>query len=111
MKIGLLGGGQVGQALWEVLSKENENILNVLGEPLEIKRVLVRDLSKPRIIPNYYLTNKADEILEDPEIKLVVEVIGGQEPAFSLIKKALENAAESLIEITEEFREKFKKAL
>jgi homoserine dehydrogenase len=91
MKIGLLGGGQVGQALWEVLNKENENILNVLGEPLEIKRVLVKDLSKPRIIPNYYLTNNADEILDDPEIKLVVEVIGGQEPAFSLIKKALEN--------------------
>lgn len=91
MKIGFLGGGQVGQALWEVIQKESENILNLLGEPLEIKKVLVKDLSKPRIIPNYYLTNKPEEILNDPEIKLIVEVMGGEEPAYTFIKRAIEN--------------------
>ncbi|MGB9857196.1 MAG: homoserine dehydrogenase [Dictyoglomaceae bacterium] len=91
MKIGFLGGGQVGQALWEVIQKESENILNLLGEPLEVKKVLVKDLSKPRIIPNYYLTNKVEEILDDPEIKLIVEVIGGEEPAYTFIKRAIEN--------------------
>ncbi len=91
MKIGFLGGGQVGQALWEVIQKENENILNLLGEPLEVKRVLVRNLSKPRIIPNYYLTNKPEEILDDYDIKLVIEVMGGEEPAYSFIKRAIEN--------------------
>ncbi|MCS7201613.1 MAG: homoserine dehydrogenase [Dictyoglomus sp.] len=91
MKIGILGGGQVGQALWEVIQKENENILNLLGEPLDIVRVLVRNLSRPRIIPNFYLTTKVEEIIDNPEIKLVIEVMGGEEPAYTFIKRAIEN--------------------
>jgi len=91
MKIGFLGGGQVGQALWEVIQKENENILNLIGEPLEVKKILVKDLNKNRLIPKYYLTDNPDEILYDPEIKLVVEVMGGVEPASLYIQKALEN--------------------
>lgn len=90
MKIGILGGGQVGQALWNTIHTEKETILNILGEPLEIKKVLVRDLSKKREIPKEYLTNNPNEILYDKEIALIVEVIGGDEPAYSYIKKALE---------------------
>ncbi|ACI19270.1 homoserine dehydrogenase [Dictyoglomus thermophilum] len=90
MKIGILGGGQVGQALWNTIYAEKENILNILGEPLEIKKVLVRDLNKKRDIPRDFLTNNPDEIIYDKEISLVVEVMGGEEPAHTYIKKALE---------------------
>lgn len=90
MKIGILGGGQVGQALWDTIHMEKENILNILGEPLEIKKVLVRDLSKKRDIPKDFLTNNPDEIIYDKEISLIVEVMGGEEPAHTYIKRALE---------------------
>jgi homoserine dehydrogenase len=90
MKIGLLGGGQVGQALFKILYSEKETILNILREPLEIKKILVRDLNKKREIPKDLLTTNPEEIILDPEIPIIVELMGGIEPAYSYIKKALE---------------------
>uniref|UniRef100_A0A7C3MRE0 Homoserine dehydrogenase n=1 Tax=Dictyoglomus thermophilum TaxID=14 RepID=A0A7C3MRE0_DICTH len=90
MKIGLLGGGQVGQALFKVLYSEKETILNILREPLEIKKVLVKDLNKKREIPKDLLTTNPEEIILDQEIQIIVELMGGIEPAYSYIKKALE---------------------
>lgn len=89
MKIGLLGGGQVGQALFKVLYSEKETILNILREPLEIKKILVRDLNKKREIPKDLLTTNPEEIILDPEIPIIVELMGGIEPAYSYIKKSI----------------------
>lgn len=83
--IGMLGLGTVGGGVVKVLSKFNN---------IEIKRIAVRDTSKKRDIPGLsddIITDNPELIINDPEIQILVEVIGGIEPAFSLIKKAIIN--------------------
>ena len=88
-KIGLLGLGTVGAGTAEILlSPEGRH---PLMKELEIYRVGVRDISKPRSvqIPPDILTTDIESIVTDPEIDIVVEVLGGLEPARSLILKAI----------------------
>ena len=88
-KIGLLGLGTVGAGTAEILlSPEGRH---PLVKELEIYRVGVRDISKPRSvqIPPDILTTDIESIVTDPEIDIVVEVLGGLEPARSLILKAI----------------------
>jgi homoserine dehydrogenase len=88
-KIGLLGLGTVGGGTAEILlSPEGRHSL--LKE-LEIHRVGVRDISKPRNvkIPPDRLTTDLEAIVTDPDIDIVVELLGGLEPARSLILKAI----------------------
>lgn len=90
-KIGLLGLGTVGAGTAEILlSPEGRH---PLVKELEIYRVGVRDISKPRSvqIPPDILTADIESIVTDPEIDIVVEVLGGLEPARSLILKAIAN--------------------
>ena len=54
-----------------------------------IKKICVKDLSKPRTAPSSLFTNQPDELLEDPEIDLIVELINGIDQAFQIISKAL----------------------
>ncbi|WP_348539944.1 MULTISPECIES: homoserine dehydrogenase [Spirulina sp. CCY15215] len=88
-KIGLLGLGTVGTGTAEILlNPAGRNAL--LGE-VEIHRVGVRSLDKPRAIalPPEIVTTDVEGIIEDPEVDIVVELIGGIEPARSLILKAI----------------------
>lgn len=90
-KIGLLGLGTVGGGTAEILlSPEGRHSLL---EELEVHRVGVRDISKPRNvkIPPDRLTNDLEAIVTDPDIDIVVELLGGLEPARSLILKAIAN--------------------
>ncbi|VXD25246.1 Homoserine dehydrogenase [Planktothrix serta PCC 8927] len=90
-KIGLLGLGTVGTGTVEILlSPEGRHPL--LSE-LSLHRVGVRSLSKARSvnIPEYLLTTDLEEIVIDPAVDIVVELIGGLEPARSLILQAIEN--------------------
>ncbi len=91
MKIGLLGLGTVGRGVWQLISRENDILSNRLGCDLEIKKILVNDKSKERglAIAPELLTTEAKDILEDEEIKVVVEVIGGTGVARELVKQAL----------------------
>ncbi|MDD2420940.1 MAG: homoserine dehydrogenase [Heliobacteriaceae bacterium] len=89
--IGLLGLGTVGSGTLRILENRAQEIARHLGRVVKVKRILVRDRQKPRAVPvapELLTTNPAD-ILADPEIKIVVELIGGIEPAFSYIKQAL----------------------
>lgn len=93
IKIGLLGCGTVGSGVVKLLTKNADVIALKTGSKLEIKRILVRDLTKKRndiLSPNVF-TTRAEDILEDPEIQIVVELIGGIEPAKSYILQALSN--------------------
>ncbi|MFA5536118.1 MAG: homoserine dehydrogenase [Bacillota bacterium] len=92
IKIGLLGCGTVGSGVVKLLAKNATEIALKTGSRLEIKKILVKDPLKKRdgSIPADILTTKADDILEDPEIKIVVELIGGIEPAKDYILKSLE---------------------
>ncbi len=88
--IGILGGGVVGGSLAHKLLSEHESIRAKTGLDLELVRVAVRDLDKARLFPAQFTTNKPQEVVDDPGVHLVVELMGGVEPARSLITSALE---------------------
>ncbi|MBC9783138.1 homoserine dehydrogenase [Heliobacterium chlorum] len=89
--IGLLGFGTVGSGTLRILENRLEDIARRLGRPVKVKKVLVRDVTKPRALPidPGLLTDNPAEILEDPEISIIVELMGGIHPALEYIKTAL----------------------
>ena len=91
--IGVLGCGNVGAALIEQVGRRSDSIFERTGMRLEITKVAVRSLSKERDVEldTSVLTTDAHEVVSDPSIDLVVEVIGGIEPARELISTALKN--------------------
>lgn len=91
VSIGLLGCGTVGAGVAELLHRRMGKISDLTGLRPVVKRILVRDLYKPRSLPleSGVLTTVPDEILRDKEISLVIETIGGIEPAKSHILAAL----------------------
>ena len=91
MRVGLLGCGNVGAALVELVDAQRDEIARRTGLRLEITRVAVRNLSKERPVElaDGVLTNDVQSVVDDPAIDLVVEVIGGVEPARSLVLDAL----------------------
>ncbi|AAO36829.1 homoserine dehydrogenase [Clostridium tetani] len=93
IKIGLLGLGNVGKGVWNILQINKDIIKRRSGYNIEIKKVLVKDINKKRDlkIPEDLITTDVDEILEDPSIDIVVEVIGGVEPSFDYMVKAMKS--------------------
>lgn len=91
VRIGLLGCGNVGAALVELIDSRRDAIAARTGMHLAITRVAVRSLAKERPVelPSGVLTLDAAGVVVDPEIDLVVEVIGGVEPARELVLAAL----------------------
>ena len=88
--IGLLGFGTVGTGVVRILQDNAKLIKQKTGTDTNIKKILVRDLKKPRKIGvDAQLTTEASDILNDPEISIVVELMGGEEPARSLMLQAL----------------------
>lgn len=90
--LGILGGGTVGGTLAHRLLTEGTAITSKTGLELEVRRVAVRDLDKPRAhaLPPELLTDKPEEVVDDPSVQLVVELMGGLEPAGDLVLGALE---------------------
>jgi homoserine dehydrogenase len=91
VKLGILGLGTVGTGTVQLL--QNSGFRHPLLEFVEIYRVGVRSLDKPRTVtlPQTVLTTDLESIVIDPEVDIVVEVMGGLEPARSLILKAIQN--------------------
>jgi homoserine dehydrogenase len=89
--VALLGCGTVGSGVIKLLQKNSEIIDKRIGESIVIKKVLERDTEKCRLlgIKDEAITQDIQEILDDQEIAIVVELIGGIEPAFSYIMAAL----------------------
>lgn len=90
--IALLGCGNVGSGTFRVLEENAALIARRVGADLQVRAILVRDLSKERDarIPKALLTEDFQRILEDPDIHIVAELMGGQEPALTYMKQALE---------------------
>ena len=88
--IGILGGGTVGGTLARKLIDDHKVISAKSGIELELIRVAVRDLEKARPFPAELVTDDAMSVVTDPDVQLVVEVMGGLEPALSLVMAALE---------------------
>ena len=89
--VGLLGLGTVGTGVARVLLGKRDALERRIGRPVQITSVLVRDPSKPRGVSlEVPLVTDARAILDDPAVDIVVEVIGGEEPARTLILEAIE---------------------
>ncbi|MGH8912818.1 MAG: homoserine dehydrogenase [Acidimicrobiia bacterium] len=89
--IGILGGGIVGGSLANKLLGEADNIGTKTGLDLHLVKVAVRDLDKQRLFPAQYMTDRPEDIVTDPDVQLVVELMGGLEPARSLVMAALDS--------------------
>jgi homoserine dehydrogenase len=89
--IGMLGCGVVGTGTLRTLEENRAAIERQLGAELVVKRICVRDPNKPRgmDIPRSMLTTDASEVLDDPGVDIVAELIGGIEPAGDYILRAL----------------------
>jgi len=91
VEIGLLGFGTVGQGVFELLERQREILIKRTGLDLRVKRILVRDLNKKRPLPKELFTTNFEEILNDPEISVICELIGGLEPARTYLLRAIES--------------------
>jgi len=90
--IGMLGCGAVGTGVARLLADHAEPIRDRAGVPLALRRIAVRDLTKKRdpVVDPTILGDEPAAVVEDPGVDVVVEVMGGIEPARSLILRALE---------------------
>ncbi|SHK15618.1 homoserine dehydrogenase [Paramaledivibacter caminithermalis] len=93
IKIAILGMGNVGTGVYQILQENNEEIYKYLNGDIEVEKILVRTIDKKRkiSIPNELLTNNYDDILSDESIKIVVELMGGIHPALDYIKRAIKS--------------------
>jgi homoserine dehydrogenase len=89
--IGLIGCGNVGGGVAKLLLEHPERMAARAGKRLELRRIVVRDLAKPRAapLPAGILTTDIREVLADPEIQIVVEVVGGTDYARRAVLDAL----------------------
>ena len=90
IQVALLGAGTVGTGVYKLLHRRAGVMEKTIGSELEIKKILVHNLEKKREgIDANLLTNNWQEILNDEEIQIVIEVMGGIEPAKTMILEAL----------------------
>ena len=93
VRIGLAGLGTVGGGLAEIIGNNGEWIQRRLGKHLRITHVLVKDPDKQREVPpppGAKLAGSIEDMVRDPDLDIVVELIGGMEAAYHLITRALE---------------------
>lgn len=93
VNIGIIGLGTVGTGVARVLLEQNELLKTRSTLSFNLKTIVELDWSKDRglDLTGVHCTTKVQELLEDPDINIVVETIGGYEPAFSFISRALKN--------------------
>ena len=81
LNIGLFGFGVVGQGLYDIIKTKNLN--------LEIIKIAIKDPHKKRTLPSHLFTTERDELLNNPEINTIVELINDTEAAFEIVSRAL----------------------
>lgn len=93
LKVGILGFGTVGSGVLNILKHHENKINQVTGKELMVKKVLVRDTEKDRgiLAQGIELTTEASTILKDPEIDIIIEVMGSIETAREYITEALKS--------------------
>ena len=93
LKIGLAGFGNVGAGVYKNIEKNRHLLRERTGCELEISKIAVRDPAKSRefALPEGLVTTNLEDLVNDPDISIVVELIGGTDRAFDLVKAALES--------------------
>ncbi|HEY1061919.1 MAG TPA: homoserine dehydrogenase [Daejeonella sp.] len=83
LTIGLFGFGVVGQGLHDIISTKDLNI--------EIKKIAIKNPEKERILPEHLFTTNPDDILNDPDINTVIELINDADAAYEIVTRALKS--------------------
>lgn len=91
IQIGMMGLGTVGSGVLKMIQDNEGKIVNITGCRLHVKTIVVHNTHKRRSVPLWdtYLTDNFDELLHDPDIPIVVEVMGGIHPAKERIAALL----------------------
>lgn len=111
INIGLLGLGTVGTGVVKLLHANGQSIAQKVGADIEIKKIMVRNASKPRSIAvDHLITTNIDDIINDPEIDIVVELMGGETPAKDYMLKAL-NAGKHVVTANKDVMAKYGREL
>jgi len=92
VRVGMLGAGTVGAGVWRIIVDHADSIMRRTGARVEITRIGVRDVTRERdfVPPDGLLTADPMAVVEADDVDIVVEVMGGLEPAGALIRRALE---------------------
>ena len=92
VRIGLLGFGVVGQGVWKNIEGNRQSLEHRLGAKLEISEVVVKNLTRPREIsvPEALLSDDPSRVVDNTEIDIVCELMGGTDEALDLTRRALE---------------------
>jgi len=92
VRVALLGAGTVGAEVGRILLEKRETYSRQLGRPITVAGVFVRDTTRPRKgIDASLLTDDATRLIDDPEIDIIVELLGVEQPAVDWISRALRN--------------------
>lgn len=93
ISIGLLGLGTVGSGVIKIIENHQDKLMHQVGCPIKVKKVLVQKLGKERAvtIDPSVLTTKVDDIINNPEIDVVIEVMGGVEKTKEYLLQAIQN--------------------
>lgn len=90
IRVAILGSGTVGTGVYKIIQNQKEEFPHKIGSELEVAKILVRNINKQREgIPSEILTDKWADIINDDSIGIVIEVMGGIEPAKTYISEAL----------------------
>ncbi|HUX82660.1 MAG TPA: homoserine dehydrogenase, partial [Halothiobacillus sp.] len=91
VRVGLLGLGTVGGGVVNVLTRNAEDLSRRAGRRIEVIHASARNLAAPRIcsLDGLLLTTNPMEVVENPDVDVVIELMGGMEPAGQLIRRAL----------------------
>ena len=89
--LALLGLGTVGQGVYEIVNSVKDTSFR--GKSIAIKKILERDTNKLTLlgVPHEQIAGSIDDIVHDPDINVVISVLGGMEPEYTFIKEALSN--------------------
>ncbi len=93
IRVGLIGFGTVGTGVVRILSKEKDLITRRLGVPLTIAQIADRDITRKRdiAVPPDILTTDPQRLIQNPDIDIILELMGGIEPARDFILNAIYN--------------------
>lgn len=93
ISVGLLGLGTVGSGVVQIVERHQDKLMHQVGCPVEITKIAVKNVNKQRDveIDPAKLTTDPNEVIENPQIDVVIEVMGGVEETRNLVLKALQN--------------------
>jgi homoserine dehydrogenase len=91
LRVAIIGLGTVGTGVAKILLEHPDRMIRQTGRPIELKKAIVRDLSRPRDItlPESVLSDNIQSVIEDDEIDLAIQLMGGIDPAREIMLSLL----------------------